>query len=103
MPKPLFVICVIGAIVFYVFWPPKVPYWVWAIVLGAAIFVNILTEMARAGRFLSEEFFNQAKTIGFLLMAGLIVAYFAPKVGGGILFVLAVIGWIGIISKWIGR
>lgn len=95
----LIVVSVAAAIVIYCFtsWLEGVSFWIFALAFGGVIVFNIMInwiKVSRRGISLEKKVWNNAGVLFLILIIACAIALIWPKsgLGGGILFILAVLG-----------
>jgi len=97
---------VAAAVVIYYFtsWLEGISPWYFALAFGGAIVFNIVInwiKVARQDGSLEPKFWSNIRVLFLVLLIGCAIAFIWPKsgLGGGILFVFAVVGWIVMMVK----
>lgn len=88
----------------YTSWLKGISFWYWAAAFAAAVIFNIVIGLwtaAKLGRVLEKEFWRNALVLLLVLAIGCSIAIYWPhsRLGGGILFIFAVVSWVTMAAR----
>lgn len=104
--RPTIIISAGAAFVIYSFtsWLKGVSFWYFAGIFALAIVVNIIIHLIAASRLravIERQFWTHAEVLLAVLIIGCVIAINWPesRLGGGILFIFAVVSWVGMLIR----